>query len=281
MKIAISQITTLPTPLEEDLPAFAAAGFEAVELSIEKANKFVAANSVGALKALLDQHGLKATGAIGLAPDGPALLLSQGHGLDDYLASLRSQLALCQALGCRVLGIGADAGRWLTDPSWRKSAAGNLRKAGALAADHGVTIAVESLSLGPPIGPFVLETLRDTLALVREAGHPALGLSLDFFHHFRSGGTAEEFAALEGTLIADVHVTDVVGLPKESLDDGDRVLPGEGVAPIAAYRDAILSTGYDGYWTLELLNKELWALDVSEAARLSRRGMQGFVGGGR
>ena len=60
------------------------------------------------------------------------------------------------------------------------------------------------------------------------------------------------------------------------LDDGDRVLPGEGVAPIAAYRDAILATGYRGYWTLELLNEDIWQLDVAEAAALSARAMNSF-----
>jgi 4-hydroxyphenylpyruvate dioxygenase len=279
MKIAISQITTLPAPLEEDLPAYSAAGFRAVELSMEKTQRFLESNSIERLHSLLYKNRLTPSGAIGLAPSGPALLLSTGADLSAYLDSLRLQLRLCNALRIPVLGVGADARRWMTGERWRRSAIGNLRKAAVMASDHSVTLALEFMSLGPPIGPFLLDSLRETLALVEEAAHPALGISIDFFHHFRGSGTVADIEKVPGGLIANVHVTDVGGLPAESLTDGDRMLPGEGNAPIGAYRDAILAAGYDGYWTLELLNEDLWKLDVTEAAALSARAMQGFATG--
>jgi sugar phosphate isomerase/epimerase len=278
MRTAISQITTYPAPLEADLPAYSAAGFRAVELSMEKAQRFLKSNSIERLHALLYRNRLRPSGAISLAPSGPALLLSAGANINEYLDSLRRQLRLCDALGIPVLGVGADARRWMTAEKWRRQAIANLRKAAALAADHGVTLALEFMSLGPPIGPFVLDTLAETLALVEEAEHPALGISIDFFHHFRGGGTAADIEKVPAGRIANVHVTDVAGgVAAGSLADSDRVLPGEGVAPVSAYRDAILAAGYEGYWTLELLNEGLWKLDVEEAAALSARAMHHFA----
>ncbi len=281
MKVSISQLTTFPAEFDAELHAYRAAGFRAVEISLEKVGRFLSENSPSALQERLHGLGIVASGAIGLAPMGPALLLSEGQMLDAYLSSLRSQLELCRTLQCKVLGIGADARRFVGEASWRPKAVENLRLAATMAADHDVRLALEFMSLGAPIGPFVLDTLADAKDLVQEAARPAIGLSIDFFHHFRSGGTASELGTLKAEEIANVHVTDVRDRPAERLDDGDRMPPGAGVAPLTAYRDAILETGYQGYWTLELLNPDLWRLDVAEAAALSAKAMEGFAAGGR
>jgi hypothetical protein len=77
---------------------------------------------------------------------------------------------------------------------------------------------------------------------------------------------AERFAEELSAYAAQEYVTDVRSSVKEKLGDGDRVLPGEGVLPLAEFRDAILSTGYEGDWSLELLNEELWRMDPMEVA---------------
>jgi sugar phosphate isomerase/epimerase len=277
MKISISQLTTYPSPLEADLEAYAGAGFRAVELSLEKVQRFLTGSSLAELAALLERHGLTPSGAVSLAPAGPALLFSSGQSRDDYFRSLRWQLEQCRSLGVAVLGIGADANRWAPGEAWIPSAVHNLRAAADLAEQHGVRLAIEFLSLDAPIGPFALDSLAATLDLIETAADPRLGLSIDFFHHYRAGGSAPELARLSGACIANVHVTDVRAGARVSLGDGDRVLPGEGAAPVMSYRDAIASAGYDGYWTLELLNADLWRLPVQETAGRSARAMERFT----
>ena len=78
-----------------------------------------------------------------------------------------------------------------------------------MAEGNGVRLALEFMSLGEPIGPFVLDSLADTVELVERVAHPALGISVDFFHHFRGGGGAAELRRLDSALISNVHVTDV------------------------------------------------------------------------
>ena len=112
MKIAISEITTLPAPLEADFAAYSAAGFSAVELSLEKVGRFLATHPIDALQELLHVNRLTAAGAISLAPAGPALLLSRGEQLADYLAELRSELdsAPRSASACLASAQTQDAG---------------------------------------------------------------------------------------------------------------------------------------------------------------------------
>lgn len=266
MKISISELTTYPANLDDELAAYSEAGFHAVELSLEKIGKYLTGRPTTVLEELLAELGLTASGAVSFAPQGPSMLLSSGAAFDRYLASLRPQLALCENLGIRVVGVGADAERWRLNVDWHPQAIRNLRTAAAVAADHDIRLAIEYLSLGEPIGPFLLDTLAKTKALVDAADHPSLGLCVDFFHHFRGGGTALELGSLSSGEIANVHVTDVKAKVRQALGDADRAMPGAGVAPVANYRDAIIATGYDGYWTLELLDPELWEQDVSVVA---------------
>ena len=277
MKIAISQITTLPADLEVDLPAFAQAGFTAVELSLEKVNRFVAKKSIPALQEMLAELGLNAIGAIGLAPSGPALLLSRGTEFQSYFRSLKDQLALCRALGINQIGIGADASKWMGEDNWRAGAINNVKLAAELANDFGMRIGLEFMSLDVPIGPFVLDSLVSTQQITEVVAHPAIGINIDFFHHYRSGGSVEQLSKLTETQVVDVHVTDLAGGKILHLDDGARLLPGNGVLPLSQYRDAILATGYKGYWTLELLNKDLWSREVAETARLAADAMTSFA----
>jgi 2-keto-myo-inositol isomerase len=277
VKVAISQITTLPADLELDLPAFARAGFTAAELSLEKVNRFVAKKSVTALQELLAELGLNAVGAIGLAPLGPALLLSRGAQFQSYFKSLKDQLALCRSLNIDQIGIGADATKWVLEDNWRADAVKNLKLAAQLASDFGMRIGLEFMSLDVPIGPFVLDSLVSTQQITEAVAHPAIGINIDFFHHYRSGGSVQQLSKLEGTQIVDVHVTDVAGGKILHLDDGARLLPDKGVLPLSEYREAILATGYKEYWTLELLNEDLWSREVSETAQLAADAMASFV----
>lgn len=277
MKIAMSQITTMPLPLSADLPAFARAGFAAVELQIDKVNQFVAGASVAALVDLLDELELEPSGAIGLAPPGPALLLARGKEFDAYLGSLRGQLELCRTIGIDQIGIGADAAKWAAEERWERQAVANIREAALIADDLGVRIGLEFMSLGTPIGPFILDSLARTRELVAEVDRPVVGYNIDFFHHYRGGGTVEELTTVDPADLVGVHVTDVGPGDKAALGDGDRLLPGEGGAPVAAYRDALVGAGYQGYWTLELLNEALWKMDPYEASRLGMGAMRAFT----
>lgn len=277
MKLAISEITTLPSDLEAELEGFADAGWSAIELSIEKADRFLADRDTAALKSRLDAHGLKAIAAIGLAPQGPGLMLARGPQAEEVLASVERQLRMCADLGTPCLGIGADPARNAFD-GWHARAADNFRAAGELAAGLGVTIGVESLSLSPPVGPFLLETLAETQAFVERVDHPSVGINFDVFHFIRSGGGVEDIANVGRGRIVHVHMCDLPEMARLDWEDSHRVMPGDGALDLGAIRKALLDLGYDGYWALELLNEDYWHQDPAEVARKGLDAMRRFAG---
>jgi len=277
LKISISEITTLPADLETDVQAFAAAGWPAIELSLEKAGAYLVRHSLAALKALLADAALKPVAAIGLAPTGPGLLLARGHDFGAYMASLERQILMCEALAIPCLGIGADPTRNAGTADWRTGAIENTRRAGDLARAHGVTIGIEALSLDPPVGPFLLESLPETRAFVELVDHPAIRLNFDTFHFLRSGGTLGDIATLKPGQVVHVHVSDLPDMPREQWEDSHRLMPGDGVTPLRAIRDALIGLGYDGFWALELLNEDYWKGEPAAVARIGKAAMERFA----
>jgi sugar phosphate isomerase/epimerase len=98
-------------------------------------------------------------------------------------------------------------------------------------------------TLPPPV-PFVW-TLRETLALARASG-PAVGVTLDAWHWYHSGGTVADIRAAEASRIVHVHVSDARPMRAEQVRDDMRWLPGEGVIDLVGFFRALKAIGYRG-----------------------------------
>jgi 2-keto-myo-inositol isomerase len=152
-----------------------------------------------------------------------------------------------------------------------------LASAGDLARQYGVMLGIEFVSLAPPVGPFVLDSLTKARALVEQVAHPNVGTILDLFHFYRSAGHVSEIAQMQPGQLLHVHFCDVMDLPRQELDDKHRVLPGDGLLPLEETAETLLAYGYDGYLSLELLNEDLWQRSVSDVAVQGWASMQRFA----
>jgi len=143
-----------------------------------------------------------------------------------------------------------------------RRAAESIREVGALAAKHGVRLALEFNSQA--------EQLR-TLASVREvltlASHPGCGLLLDTYHLERSGATLGEIDEVPLEEIAYVQFSDV---PKSGLEPGkalDRLPPGRGRVPFKEIFASLERKGYRGFMSYEAPNPAAWARPAEDVAR--------------
>ena len=105
MEVCISQVTTLSTPFEADLPAYAQAGWTAVELWLTKLEAYLDEHSVAQAKALLEGQGLRAVGAAGQG----GLLLARGAERAAHWAHFRRRLEILAELGVPTLVLAADS----------------------------------------------------------------------------------------------------------------------------------------------------------------------------
>ncbi|MGE4432304.1 MAG: sugar phosphate isomerase/epimerase family protein [Sphingobium sp.] len=103
---------------------------------------------------------------------------------------------------------------------------------------------------------------------------PNAGLTLDIWHVTRRGIAYESLKSIPVHRIASVELNDGAAEPQgDFLYDmtNHRQLCGTGSFDIAGYLDAIMSTGYSGYYSVEILSGELRALPLDVMASLSFR----------
>lgn len=135
--------------------------------------------------------------------------------------------------------------------------------------EHGCSLGLEF------IGPKTLRatqkhefihTLGGMLDLGEDIG-PNVGVLLDTYHWYTSGGTVEDIEAMLPAQVVYVHVNDApAGVKVDEQLDGVRCLPAEtGVIDIQGFLAALRTIGYNGPVTPEPFKKELNDLPDDEA----------------
>jgi sugar phosphate isomerase/epimerase len=229
---------------------------------------------------------------LGVVPTVTNLPLQDPLGPDDaafdaQLSKLDESLAFCHAIGCSrvqfpmsavTLDGQSKAERWAHVQ--RRFSAIN-----AVLVKHDVRLGIEFLgplmfrmrrarpgappdpSLPPPV-PFVF-TLADTLALA-EASGSNVGVTLDAWHWYHSGGTVADIRAAHASRIVDVHVSDARPMPPADVRDDMRWLPGEGVIDLVGFFQALQAIGYQGGVSPEVIGPRIpEGMTPEESARIA------------
>ena len=258
MKPCISQATTMSTPLEADLPAFARGGWQAVELWLTKLESYLETHTIDEARELLETQGMKPAAAAGQG----GLLLARGLERETHWNHYQRRLKILQALGVPILIVAAD---FVPEPSAEDytRAAAALAEAAALAGSFGVRLALEFQKTAG-----FCTSLDTALALVAQCGEPDAGVCLDLFHYHTGPSKFDDLAYLSPANLAWVQICDLSGTPRELAGDSDRILPGDGEIPIEPILDHLDRIDYKGHVSLELLNPQLWQVPADRVADL-------------
>lgn len=175
----------------------------------------------------------------GTAPDRFPLVLHR----------LRRKLDVMEQLGTTTMLVCSNATPQAVDD--RDLAAEQLHAAGALAAEHGFTLAFEALAWGTTISRVV-----DAWDLVQRADHPAVTLAVDTFHLMARGDGAEALEGIPGDRIGFLQVADAPVLSMDVLQWSrhHRVFPGQGSFDLAPVVARVVEAGYRGPLSLEVFS---------------------------
>ena len=142
----------------------------------------------------------------------------------------------------------------LSPADLRRVTAAALREVADLGASAGIRYYLEPVAWTP------LGTLTAAVEAIEEAGRDNVGLVLDFWHLWQRGTTPDDIARLDRRLISGVDFADSLG-PAGAPGPIQRsrcVWPGDGEIPLGEWVDAVLATGFDGWWDNELYSPVHW-----------------------
>lgn len=115
---------------------------------------------------------------------------------------------------------------------------------------------------------FPLRRMGQAAAIALDADHPQARIIPDVYHMYISEGGFEGLKLVRGDLFAIFQFNDApANLPREKMEDKDRVYPGDGILPLTQIVQDLKKSGFKGCVSLELYNAEYWKQDLLTVAK--------------
>ena len=242
MKTSIATVS-INGSLKEKINAIANAGFDGVEIF---ENDFLTNNlSPKEVKNIVKDNGLAITlfqpfrDFEGMPDKHRIRAFDRAKRKFDIMGELETELILiCSNTSNISLG-GVDR------------AAADFFELGEIAKDRSIKVGYEALAWGKYVNDH-----RDAWEIVRRTNHDNIGIILDSFHTLSRNIDLNSISSIPKEKIFIVQLADA---PLHNMDllywsRHFRNMPGQGDLPISKFMNALNSTGYSGYLSLEIFN---------------------------
>ena len=257
MRLALSEISTVRASFEEDVAAYAAAGFDGIGIW-----EFKLPIDDGANQALLRETGLAVANCV---PSVPSILPLRLPGMEGPADPWERIDALCASMR-RLSAYEPESVLVITGPlageGSRDLVLDGLREIAAAANEAGVRLGLEPIHRSQRETVSFVNSIADALALLDDAGLDEVGIMADTYNLWDE--TPEALAAV-AQRVTGLHVADVPADPGRT----DRALPGECGRRSADLVRALTNASWDGFLDVEIFSAPdlFWSLPTAEAAR--------------
>lgn len=255
--------------LIKELETTAQAGYDGIEPWIDKIHKYTeSGGSLKDLKKRISDLGITVESAIGFARWIVDDDEQRAKGVEQFK---RDMDAVAQIGGKRIAAPPAGATR---QPGLDlKKAAERYRAILEIGDQIGVVPQLETW--GPSKN---LHLLGEALYVIAESGHPKACLLPDVYHTYKGGSDFNAYKVISGKTIQVFHMNDYPAEPpRDKIGDGDRVMPGDGIAPITSILSDVYANGCRAMLSLELFNRDYWKQDALEVAKIGLAKMKAVV----
>ena len=267
----ISEFTTMPWSFEDDVARYAAHGVDTIEVVEAKLDD----------RRFADQMRSIADAGLTISGVQPSVrtffdsrMMPTPKGLDERVACLRRSIERLAEFAPGVPFItntGAHPKGDMDDAM--KVVAAKLGELARIAADHGVTMALEPLNPTSVNVESAIWTVDQALDVIEMAGHDAVGLCLDYWNIWQNENI-DAAIARAGSRIFTVQASDW----RTPRSFADRIVPGDGTIPLADLLKATRAAGFSGSYVVEIFSNDvadsLYHGDLDGVIRRSREGME-------
>lgn len=266
----ISEFTTMPWSFDEDIERYAKLGVDTIEVVESKLDDRRFAEQMQSIAAA----GL---GISGVQPKVRTFFDSRMNPdpkpLDDRVACLRASIERLAEFAPGVPFItntGAHPKGDMADAM--KVVSAKLKDLALVAADNGVTLALEPLNPTSVNVESMIWTIDQALDVIEATGSDHVGLCLDYWNIWQNEGV-EKAIARAGDRILTVQASDW----RTPRSFADRIIPGAGTIPLARLIRATRDAGYDKPWVVEIFSQDvadsLYDQDLEAVVRECRSGL--------
>jgi sugar phosphate isomerase/epimerase len=246
-RIALNHTTTWRWSPADDVRVYRRAGLTSIGLSYQKLLRYGLRETIPAIR----RSGLKINS---LGWVGGFAGLPGGYRYNDAVQDGKRLLKLARLLNAESVTVIAGPQRGHIRPQAMRCLQDGIFELSLDAERLGIRLAIQ------PMHPIFaqkwsfLNTLEDTFKIVRSFDPKVVGVSLGTYHLCGDAGF-EEYSRLLAPYIANVTVSD---WKRDTLDDNDRAIPGEGVAPLQGMLQHIHNIGYRGRYEVEVWSRDAW-----------------------
>lgn len=260
MQIGFNGATTMTSPFETDVQIAGQAGYDVLEITAAKLDKYLQSHSIADARKLIDTAKLK-THAINSIEK---INFRDAAGRKQVLERTRQLAEYSRTLECpwlvSVPGPGTTGAKW---SEIRDNTVASLREMCDAAKPFGVGIAFEFLGF-----PWcTVRTVAQSWEIFKAADRANLGIVIDTCHYFAGDSTLDSIRGVDAKKLAVFHINDVEKMPKEKIEDANRLFPGDGVIPLKEIIATVRGIGYDGVASVEIFRPEYWARDPLGVAK--------------
>lgn len=263
MPYAMHGMCSLHSNVMTDIRLASEVGYQGLEIHTEKLWRFIDAGFTAQdLKAKLDKHGLFPS-AIDIIGGVEATQKSQQSKLWKQTEIL---CEFAQKIGAPTIQLNAfEELNGLSLANNIQITADNIRSIADIGKDFGIRFQYEGAAWTP------ISSLDSYFRLYDSVARDNFGFVLDTWHLWACRGSSpEQIGEVDKELIFNVHISDGkrprLSQPWPDERELRGYLPGEGDIPLTEFVNAIRSTGYEGYYSGEFLNDQLWEGDYFELA---------------
>ena len=247
MLIGYNQATSMkPSDLETDISMCKKYGFEGLEMQTDLMDVYMQNHSLEDLKNLFADSGVKAL---------PINAFCDFNILNDENTQRFHYLCRCaNASGANAV-ILVPALKDISSDETVEAIKVHLKTA----KEYGVELALEFLG-------FSTSSVRSLEEALQIAGQIEGGLKvvLDTAHIMAGTTDPSTILKMKPEQIMAVHVNDLNKKESGVYSDSDRVWPGDGNLGLQQILANLITIGYDGLYSVELFNEEIWEQPVDE-----------------
>jgi len=255
--------------LEKEIDIAAQAGYSAIEPWVQIIQEYIkAGGKTSDIRKRIADRGLMVEGAISFA----RWIVDDDSTRAEAVEQVKREMDLLAQIGGKRIAA-PPAGATEKAGLDLMKAAERYRALLELGDKMGIVPALELWG-----GSKNLHRLGQCMFVVIESGHPKACLLGDVYHIYKGGSDFNGLKMVGPAALPVMHLNDYPAEPpREKISDRDRVMPGDGIAPLTQILRTLRDNNNSAVLSLELFSPVYWQKDPLEVARTGLAKMKAAV----